>query len=127
MLGETDQKRIRYITHEKSNYGLLQKTILFELEDGKPEFRGYSDKHDREFITEHDYSVRMKPASESAKEFILEYLEDGEKEAEDLKESAKANGISEGTFNRVRNELKKSGAISSYRKPNKGSWVWFKK
>ncbi len=127
MLGETDQKGIRYITHEKSNYGLLQKTILFELSDGKPEFRGYSDKRDREFITEHDYNTRVKPASESAKEFILEYLEDGEKEAEDLKEAAKANGISEGTLNNVRRELKKSGKIVSYRKPNKGAWIWVKK
>lgn len=127
MLGETEQKGIRYITHEKSNYGLLQKTVLFELKEGHPEFRGYSDKHDREFVTEHDYNVRFKPASESAKDFILEYLEDGEKEAEDLKESAKANGISEATLNRMRNELKKSGVIDSYRRPNKGPWVWFKK
>ena len=126
MLGETDQKGIRYITHEKSNYGLLQKTILFELEDGKPEFRGYSDKHDREFITEHDYTMRIKPASESAKEFILEYLEDGEKEAEDLKESAKANGISEVTLNRVRGDLKKEGAIDRYKKPGGKIWFWFK-
>lgn len=127
MLGETDQKGIRYITQEKSNYGPLQKTILFELVDGLLEFRGYSDKHDREFILEHDFNARVKPASDSAKDFILEYLEDGEKEAEDLKEAAKANGISEGTLNRVRKELKQSGAIGSYRKPNKGPWMWFKK
>lgn len=127
MLGETDQKGIRYITHEKSNYGLLQKTVLFELDEGRPCFKGYSDKHDREFITEHDYTVRMKPATESAKEFILEYLEDGEKEAEDLKESAKANGISETTLNRVRGDLKKEGLIKSYKKPGTGKWFWFKK
>lgn len=127
MLGETEQKGIRYITHEKSNYGLLQKTVLFELKEGHPEFRGYSDKHDREFVTEHDYNVRFKPASESAKDFILDYLEDGEKETDDLTKSAKANGISEGTFNAVRAKMKKEGLIDLHKGPGGRKWYWFKK
>lgn len=128
MLGETEQKGIRYITQEKSNYGPLQKTILFELVDNIPKFRGYSDKHDREFVTEHDYNIRTKPALESAKDFILEYLEDGEKEAGDLQESAKANGVSGKTFERARSDLKKNKSIDSYKKPGSGGkWFWFKK
>lgn len=127
MLGETDQKGIRYISQEKSNYGALQKTVLFELVDGRLEFRGYSDKRDREFVTEHDFNTRARPVQESARDFILEYLEDGEKEAADLQESAKANGISERTLVRARGELKKSSLIDSYKKPGTGKWYWFKK
>lgn len=127
MLGETDQQGVRYISQEKCNYGPLQKTILFSLDDGALVFKGYTTKRDREFVQSNDYNARTKPASESAEEFILEYLGDGEKEAEDLKEAAKANGISERTLVRVRGDLKKSGQIETYRKPGGSKWYWFKK
>lgn len=127
MLGETEQEGIRYITQEKSNYGPLQETILFKLENGEPIFKGYSHKHDREFVTEHDYKTKVKPATDSAREFILEYLEDGEKEAEDLKEAAKANGISERTLERTRADMKKASLIGTYKKQGTGKWFWFKK
>ena len=127
MLGETDQKPIRYITQEKCNYGPIQRSILFELMNGKLEFKAYSDKHDKEFVTEHDYNIRTKPAAESAKEFILDYLGDGEKESEDLKEACKANGISEITLNRCRGDLRKAGLIDMFRKPGSTKWYWLKK
>lgn len=114
MLGETSQEGIRYISQEKSNYGPLQETILFEINDSQPIFKGYSKKRDREFITEYDHNSRLAPQRDEAKEFILDFLKDGEKEISDLDEMATANGISKSALKRAKAELKKEGRTKTW-------------
>lgn len=51
MLGETQEKGVRYLTQEKSNYGKLEKTALYTLNDkGIPIFKTYTDKKDRDYV-----------------------------------------------------------------------------
>ena len=69
-----DSDGIRYISHEKSNWGRLQDSVLFELNDGVPVFRSYSKKKDREFILDDTRRKNVAPAAEGAKEFILDVL-----------------------------------------------------
>ena len=111
MMGTTKDKDIRYISHEKSNYGPMQDTVLFSIDDGKAVFRGYSDKKDRDYVEEYYETTRQRPAMEEAKEFILNQLRDGEMEAAELDSLAKAMGIAAMTFKRARGELSREGKI----------------
>ena len=89
--GETEDK-MRYLSQEKSNYGALADMVLFNLSSGKIEFSGYSDKRDKDFVSEAAASMAQAPQRADAKEFILEYLKDGEKETAELNEAMKAQG-----------------------------------
>ena len=98
---------LRYISQEKSNYGPLAQTVLFRLDSGKVEFEGYTDKKDKDYVTAAAATYQA-PAREDAKAFILDYLKDGEKETADLDGMMKAMGISKGTLERAKAELKKA-------------------
>lgn len=108
--GETAD-RLRYISQEKSNYGLLAQTVLFRLDSGKVEFEGYTDKKDRDYVAAATASTYQAPARDDAKAFILDYLSDGEKETADLDSMMKAQGVSGKTLERAKAELKKEGKI----------------
>ena len=73
MIGNTAEQGIRYISHEKSNYGMTSDSVLFSINDGKIETKGYTTKKDREFVSESVYNVKQAPAKEAAKEFIIYY------------------------------------------------------
>ncbi len=111
--GETKDK-IRYVSQEKSNYGPLSQTVLFRLDSGKIEIEGYTDKKDRDFVIASQAATYQAPARDTAKDFILDYLKDGEKETADLDEVMKAMGISERTLQRAKADLKKENVISYF-------------
>lgn len=114
MIGETGEPGIRYISQEKSNYGMLKPTVLFSIEDEIVRYRGMSSKKDREFVTEANYNTRQAPAKEVAKEFILDFLKDGEKEVAELDEFAKIESISKNALKDAKAELKKEGKIHTW-------------
>ena len=57
------------------------------------------------------YKTRQAPARDEAKEFILEFLENGKKEVAELNEMAKVQGISPNALSRAKTELKKQQFI----------------
>ena len=109
-----NHRRLFYISQEKSNYGPLAQTVLFRVDSGKIEFEGYSDKKDKDFVTTEQAATYQAPARADAKAFILDYLKDGEKETADLDGMMKAQGISKGTLERAKAELKKEGQITYF-------------
>lgn len=111
MVGETSENGIRYISQEKSNYGPLEQSILYRIENEVPVFQGYTTKRDREFVTEHSYVVHQMPQRDEAKEFILDFLKDGEKEVAELDGMATANGISKNALKNAKTELKRGKQI----------------
>lgn len=111
MAGETNEKGIRYLSHEKSNYGPTSDTVLYSIEDEVIKFKGYTIKKDKDFVTEVDYSSRQAPQRDEAKEFILDFLKDGEKEISELDDMAKAMSIGSGTLKRAKTELKRDNKI----------------
>lgn len=119
MAGETSEKGIRYLSHEKSNYGMTGSTILYTIEDEVVQFKGYTEKKDKDFVLEIDYKVRQAPQREDAKEFILDFLKDGEKEVAELDAMAKAQSISAASLRRAKEDLKKEGKIK-YRNSGSG-------
>lgn len=65
MLGETQEKGVRYLTQEKSNYGKLEKTALYTLNDkGIPIFKTYTDKKDRDYVMAESRERNIAPALE---------------------------------------------------------------
>lgn len=111
MAGETNEKGIRYLSHEKSNYGPTGSTVLYAIDDEVVKFKGYTDKKDKDFVTETDYTTRQAPQRAEAKEFILDFLKDGEKEVSELDEMAAAMSISKSTLKRAKSDLKKEGKV----------------
>ena len=84
MVGTCPDSNMRYISQEKSNYGRLQDTVLYTLnENCVPVFESYSEKKDRDFVLAEAKEKTVRPAVEDAKDFILETLKNqpGEKMA----------------------------------------------
>lgn len=105
-----NSENLRYITHEKSNWGKLEDSVLYELNEGVPIFKGYTKKKDREFILEDSRNKNVAPAAEDAKEFILGTLEEqGQMEISELDELAKVNGITSNALKNAKAALKKDG------------------
>ena len=110
MAGRTKDDGICYLSHEKSNYGRLQKTILFSINDTGVEFKGTSKRRDRDYMTDNISTPAPTPKLDEAKDFILENLEDGI-EVGNLEQMAKAAGITPETFRNARATLKKEKKI----------------
>lgn len=101
-----------YLAHEKCNYGKRQQTALYSItENGTPELLGYSDKGDRDFVSERDNENRQRPQRAEAENFILGYLQKGRQLTQDLDGAAQAQSISRNTLSRAKKNLKDSGLI----------------
>lgn len=110
-----DSDGIRYISHEKSNWGKLQDSVLFELDNGVPIFKSYSKKKDREFIIEDSRKKNTAPAMEDAKEFILEILNNKKQiEIKELDELATIEGISKNALKDAKSNLRKDGITHTW-------------
>ena len=114
MAGETNEPGIRYLSHEKSNYGRTGGTILYTIDDEVVRFKGITQKKDKDFVTEIDYTSRQRPQRDEAKEFILDFLKDGEKEVSELDDMAAAMSISKSTLKRAKSELSKEKKIHTW-------------
>ena len=112
IVGNDQESKLHYISHEKSNYGIPGQTALFRIEDGKAIFEAYTDKKDYDFVSDRPETVKSAPQREEAREFILEFLSAGEQLSSDMDKVAAAEGVSKRTLERARSELKKEGLIS---------------
>lgn len=111
----SDSDGMRYISHEKSNWGKQQDSVLYELKNGVPIFKGYSKKKDREFILADSKAKNIAPAIEEAKDFILETLiEHKQMEISELDELAKIEGISKHTLKDAKAKLRQEKAIHTW-------------
>ena len=113
MAGRTKDEDIMYLSHEKSNYGRLQKTILFSVTDSGIVFKGTSKKKDRDYVAEGGTTSVPSPKLDEARDFILENAVK-DIEVSELEKMAKAAGISQETLRNARAELKKDKKIRVY-------------
>ena len=114
MAGETNEKGIRYLSHEKSNYGPTASSILYAIDEEVIRYKGRTDRKDKDFVTAVDYSTRQAPQREEAENFILEFLQDGEKEISELDDMAAAMSIGKGTLKRAKTQLRQDGKIKTW-------------
>lgn len=128
MMGKTDEENIRYMSHEKCNYGKLQETVLFSIHDYGLEFEGRSNKRDDYYVYARSKDKENSaPIREDAKHFICQSLADGRIQAGLLKKRANANGITGATFTRAVKELREEKVIKIEKESKgKGNGVdWF--
>ena len=125
IVGDTGEGNMKYMSHEKSNYGGLQKTILYTLDGEQVVYQGRSDLKDADYIRK-DRLPRSAPARAEAKEIIIETLKEnnGQMKASDLDSVLIGQGVSVGTLKRAKSELKRSKTIR-YWKDGFGSEEWF--
>lgn len=108
MVGTTAEDGVRYISHEKSNWGRLESTVLFTLEDCVPTFKCYSVKKDKDFIQADARERNVRPVVEDAKDFIIDTLKErGQMEVSEMDELAKVTGISAHAMKEAKTALKK--------------------
>ena len=110
MAGRTKDEGVMYLSHEKSNYGRLQKTILFSVTDTGIEFKGTSKKKDRDYVSEGGTTAAPSPRLDEAMDFIMDNV-DKSIEIAELEKLAKAAGIATHTLKDARAVLKKEGKI----------------
>lgn len=111
MAGRTKDENICYLSHEKSNYITLQKTILFSVtEEGGIEYKGTSRRKDRDYMADSISTPAPTPRLDEAKEFILENIENG-MEVGEMEKMAKAAGITVDTLRNAKAILKKDNRI----------------
>ena len=111
IVGQTQEKDIRYMSHEKCNYGELQSTALFTITDGVAEFKEYTDRRDADFVRERDFAAYQAPQRQDAEKFIIDYLKNGKQKTADLDEAAKAAGISKNTLGRAKTKLRERNIL----------------
>lgn len=109
--GTTTESNVRYLSHEKSNYGEPGETVLFTIEDGVAVFKDYSEKHDIDFVKERDLATYQAPQRQDAEKFITDFLNNGKKPTAELDEAAKASGISKSTLSRAKTKLRERGIL----------------
>ena len=106
---------MRYISHEKSNWGTLQESVLFKLKNGAPVFQSYTKNKDREFVLMDSKFRNEIPAADTAKDFIISTLEEKKQmEVRELDELAKAVGISNHSLKDAKSELNREKKIHTW-------------
>lgn len=115
VVGKTKDKGIRYISHEKTNYGIPEMTVLFKIND-TAEFYGRTENKDEDFVRERNDAKNYSPKRDKATDFILNYISNGKKQVKELEAAAKAEGISDATLRRAKKELKDKNQITFFQK-----------
>ncbi len=116
MMGYTPEQGKRYLSHEKSNYGITQKTRLFTMDSmGRLVAAGATEKKDIDFQRENDNNSSL-GKREACKEWILRTLKENGNDMtmNDLKSAAEFEGFSMKTLERAKTELKKELMIGFY-------------
>lgn len=123
MAGETADTSIRYLSHEKSNYGELQQTILFTIDGDRVVLKGRTDLRDADYCTAYK-RPKPSPARDDAKGLILACLKehDGKMKSSELDEQVIANGVSPMTLKRAKAELKKERQIIYFKNGFSDEW-----
>lgn len=114
MMGWSGEDGIRYLSQEKSNYGLLQETVLFSIDrEGIIHRTGTTWKRDRDFQGE---KPLRKSSKLDCKDWIITTLEKagGKMPIRDLTDMAERNGYSEGTMKRAKAELSNENKTRTY-------------
>ena len=127
MMGFTEEQGVRYLSHEKSNYGELQDTRLFSIDaSGLLIPQGTSWKRDREYQQEAAFNSSA-PRRDDCKEWILHELEINGNSmlTADLEKHAAADGFSKSTLRRAKDELKHEAEIEYFNTGIGKEKIWF--
>ena len=127
MVGDVNTDGLKYLSHEKSNYGETSRTMLFQNVQGHPSFYGWSDLKDRDYVLA---SSRERKSSRGASEVdaaencimsILDENPDGLLTG-DLRKICDEAGIKKWAVDEAKTNLKKRKEIDYFKDGMSGSW-----
>ncbi len=122
-IGNVPDSDIKFLSHEKSNVGAIADTILFSINDYGIRAEGTSKLH------ADDYAIQRRSKSGKApdvineiKEYIVRNMPEGKRKASEMLTLLTANGFSETTVKRAKQELDIKSVREGY--GDSGSWFW---
>jgi len=116
MSGSIRDSETRYLSHEKSNYGDLQDTILYDFDNGHLKVTGRSDKRDGFYqkLKSSGFTTAA-PALSEAESFLIDLLSNGQPmETAYVDARAKDYGISPTALRRAKSSLGKEHKITRF-------------
>ena len=126
MVGDTTEDGVKYLSHEKSNYGKTGQTMLFRNDGGTPTFRGWTDEKDRDFVTA---AAKIRNAGgatdiREACDFILSALSDHPEGmlTDDLTALMEDTGFKVWGIRKAKAELKEAKKIKYFKNGMTGRW-----
>lgn len=116
MVGDTEEDGIKYLSHEKNNYGRTNDTVLFRNDNGIPTYWMKSQQKDRDFVmaaAKIRNSQNRSSDVEEVEEFIISTLTEYQeglytKELDSLLESS---GFKRWSINKAKSQLKEKRKI----------------
>lgn len=118
-----DSDNIKFLSQEKSNVGAIADTILFSIDDFGIHLEGTSKLHADDYaIQRHSKSGKAPDIINEIKAYIVRNMPDGKRKASEMLTLLTANGFSETTVKRAKQELDIKSVREGY--GNSGSWVW---
>ena len=125
MAGYSEDQGIRYLSQEKSNYGSLQQTILFSIDEtGIIHNEGTTWKHDRDFASE--YAANTTPSKRVGCEaWITDQLKNGRIRLAELYDGAEDAGYSTATIRRAVESLSKCNKIRRWQTGYGTGKTWY--
>ena len=128
MVGDTEDPNIKYLSHEKNNYGMTGKTMLFKNEHGNPTFNGWTDAKDREFVMAQAKTRNATSKSNSTDEvkgLIMSELENSPDglSASYLDEMLKEIGFHDWAIRKAKSELRNDKKIVYKKVGVGGQWT----
>ena len=128
MMGYTDEEGIRYLSHEKNNYGEKQKTILYSIDhNGRIVKEGTSLKRDRDYMSMSPTDKKPNRVEE-CKKTILKLLGDAKDHimlSKDLREQVHRANFKEATYNRASSDLSDDCRIAKREVYINGKRAWY--
>lgn len=124
MGGFADKNGNMYLSHEKSNYGKTEGTILYKITGGGViENVGTTEKKDRDFVAEQSQLIcenRPSPAKDEAIQYIRDIVGDDEMEVNELESNLKNLGATASAIRKAKKAMKDTGELKIYSKGTKG-------
>lgn len=126
MAGYTEDNGVRYLSNEKNNYDILQRTILYSLDnDGQVQYKGTSLKRDRDYAQEIIASTGKRS---DCSEWVITALEQASDETipiHELYDEAKDAGYTTATLRRAVEDLVKDGLCKRTSQGFGGTKKWY--
>lgn len=118
-----DSDNIKYLSHEKSNVGAIAETILFSIDDFGIHPEGTSKLHADDYAMQrHSKSGKTPDIMNEIKDYIVRNMPEGKRKASEMLTLLTANGFSETTVKRAKQELDIKSVREGY--GDSGSWMW---
>lgn len=128
MVGDTGDNGLKYMSHEKSNYGKTGQTLLFKNDLGNPTFFAWSELKDRDYVQEDARKRNDQRSSDRYDEIvnvIMSTLSDYPEglPSKDLMDLLRDLGYGKTAIEKVKTGLKESNRIVYKKSSLTSSWV----